>query len=273
MRLIDERLHFDQKRPRTFLSDENGGSRNVRFVFREENSGWIRHAAQTMISHGKDAKFVDRAKSIFEGSDESKVRMRIALKIKHRIHDVFEHSRPSERTFFGDVPHKKERSAGSLGRTGKSGRAFAHLRHGARSAVERAGKKCLNRIYDDEFRAFFIDDRFDVLKLNFTHQLETRRRQLQPLSAKRNLRGTLFTGNVNAAEPRSRQASHHLQQKGRLADPRIAANQRNAALNKTAAHDAVEFGEPRNDARSILCCHIGKILQSARRINEAAAGA
>lgn len=64
-----------------------------------------------------------------------------------------------------------------------------------------------------------------------------------------------------------------LQQKRRLADAGVAADQGDASLHKPASHDSVEFAESRHGAGDLLDRHVGEVLQGARRVDEAACGA
>ena len=111
-----------------------------------------------------------------------------------------------------------------------------------------------------------------MLELNLAHEPHAFERQLQPLGAKRNLRGAFLTGNVKRRNAERNKARHHLNQKRRLADAGVAADQGDAASDEAAAHHAVEFREPRDNARRLLDIDLGEILHGARRIDEAARG-
>src|SRR5262245_14306221 len=50
----------------------------------------------------------------------------------------------------------------------------------------------------------------------------------------------------------ARQRSGGLDQQGRFADPRIAADQQNRASHEAAADDTVQFSDPRGQARCVM---------------------
>ena len=93
MRLIDERLNFNEDRTRAFLRHQHSRARHVGLVFREKDGRGIRHPPQAMIRHSKDAELVDGAEAVLEGAYQTEVRMRIALEIEDRIDDVLENAR------------------------------------------------------------------------------------------------------------------------------------------------------------------------------------
>ena len=53
----------------------------------------------------------------------------IAFEIERRIHHMFQHTRPGQRAFLGDMPHQHQRKAACLGQPDQFSRASAHLRH------------------------------------------------------------------------------------------------------------------------------------------------
>ena len=273
MARVDERLHFNEERTRPFLRDENGAPRNVRLVFGKENGRGVRHPHETVVGHREDAEFVHRSETVLEGADEAEVRVGVPFEVEHRVDDVFENARPRERPVLRDVAHEKERDPEALGGAGEPRRALAHLRDRSRRAVEVAREKRLNRVEDDEFGLHAVQNRFDLLELHFAHELQPLGFELQALGAQSDLRGTFFAAHVEGLSSHTHDATHHLQKKRRLADPRIAPDEGDAARDEPAPHDAVEFGKARHDAGRILDRHVAQILQRPRRFDEALRGA
>src|SRR5205814_1914419 len=62
----------------------------------------------------------------------------------------------------------------------------------------------------------------------------------------------LLARDVDGALAGARERGRRLDQQGRLADARIAADQQRRAADETAAGDAVELGHPGSDARRLM---------------------
>ena len=112
-----------------------------------------------------------------------------------------------------------------------------------------------------------------MLELDFTHEGEAAGLELKALRPERDLRGAFLARNVKRRMAELDESGHDLQQKRRLADAGVAADQGDASLHKPASHDSVEFAESRHGAGDLLDRHVGEVLQGARRVDEAACGA
>ena len=96
-------------------------------------------------------------------------------------------------------------------------------------------------------------------------------RKPEPLGAQPDLRHGFFTGNVNCAMAGAGEGRRGLDQQGRFADPRIAANQKHRAAHEAATGDAVELCDPRRQTRRVMGL-AGERLQREQAASAAACG-
>ena len=151
MRGIDERLHFDQQRPRALLRHQHARTRHALLMLRQKQRRRIRDAAQTALGHREYAEFVHRAEAVLERAHEAERRMRVAFEVQHRIDDVLEHARPGEIALLRHVADHDDGGARLLGDARELRRAFAHLRDRAGRGGQRFGINGLDRIDDGDF--------------------------------------------------------------------------------------------------------------------------
>ncbi len=127
VRGIDQRLDFDEQRPRAFLRHHHAGSGHVLPMLRQKKRRRIADAFEAGFRHGKDADFIDRTKAVLDGPHEAEARMRVTLEIEHGVDDVLEHARPGQGALLCHVTDENDRDAGLLGQPCQLRRAFAHL--------------------------------------------------------------------------------------------------------------------------------------------------
>ena len=99
-------------------------------MLRQKDGTGVGNTLQAFFGHGKHANFVDGAKAIFDGPDQTEAAVRIAFKVQHRIDHVLKHAGPGQGAFFGDVAHQNNGGAGGFGGPGEVGGTLANLRHG-----------------------------------------------------------------------------------------------------------------------------------------------
>jgi hypothetical protein len=93
-----------------------------------------------------------------------------------------------------------------------------------------------------------VERRENVAHRGRARQRDRRVAQPQPLRAQPHLRRGFLAADIDDRFARLREPSGRLQQQGRLADPRIAADQRCRPRDEPAAQRAVEFGDPAEHA-------------------------
>ena len=102
----------------------------------------------------------------------------------------------------------------------------------------------LDRIDDEQRRRFAVADRGqDVAHRGRRRQPHRRRAEPQPNRAQPHLLGRFLARHIDDAPPRCRQPRRDLEQQGRLADARIAADQHRRPGDDPAADRPVELGK------------------------------
>ncbi len=183
--------------------------------------------------------------------------MRIALEIQHGVDDVLQHARAGQRALFRHVADHDDGDAGLLGDARQLRRAFAHLRHRAGRRTEGVGIHGLDRIDDGDFRLVLGQRAEDFFQLDFGLQLQVARIDRQPLGAQGDLGAGFLAADIqHFFQPR--QIGQRLQQQGRLADARVAADQHHAAGHQAAAQHAVEFLDAGAEARHVDRLDVGQ---------------
>ena len=147
--------------------------------------------------------------------------------------------------------------AGLFGDPRQLRRAFAHLRHRAGRRTERLGIHGLDRVDHRDLGLVFGQRVQDFFELDFGLQLEVLGVDRQALGAHRDLRAGFFAADVQDLLE-ARHARQRLQQQGRFADARIAADQHHAAGHQAAAQHAVEFLDAGAETRHIDRFDIGQ---------------
>ena len=128
---IHQRLDFHQHGPCAFQRNHHTAARHRLGVLAQENRAGVAHAFEALFGHGKHTDFIDRTKTVLDGTHQPETAVRVAFKVQHRVHHVLQHARPGQRAFFGHMAHQHNAYAAGFGRAGEMRRAFAHLRHRA----------------------------------------------------------------------------------------------------------------------------------------------
>jgi hypothetical protein len=98
--------------------------------------------------------------------------MRVALEIEHRIDNVFEHARPGQRPFLGDVANQHDGNADRFGQPRQLRRTFAHLCHRAGGRAQLVRPKRLDRIDDGHQRFFRLQRGKNLFQVDLGQQLQ-----------------------------------------------------------------------------------------------------
>ena len=106
----------------------------------------------------------------------------------------------------------------------------------------------LDGVDDDQVEGFSLKPVQDVAHRRLRRQTHRRGPQTHPRGAGADLVHRLFAGNVDAVRPPGGGGGDHLQQQGRFADARIAAEQDGRSGRDTAATDPVELHEAGKNA-------------------------
>ena len=178
--------------------------------------------------------------------------MRVAFKVQHRVHHVFQHPRARQCAFFGDMADQDHGGATGFGQAGQVGGAFTHLGHRARGAGELVRIHGLNRVNHRHLWRLGLQGGDDFFQLGFGQHVHLAVVQAQTPRPQSHLRARLFTSDIQGVLAAALQTIQGLQQQGGLANARVAANQHHTALHHAAAQDAVQFILPGGGALHVL---------------------
>ncbi len=185
--------------------------------------------------------------------------MRIALEVEHRVDDVFRaRGGPASAPSFVTWPTMMIVTPSCLATRVN---CAAHSRTcatepGAEVSAIRVDR--LDRVDHGDLGPLGVDRRLDPFKLDLGEQAQfgrarARFREAQTLRAQRDLCTRFFAAHIERLAL-TRHRREGLEQQRRLADPGVAADQHDAALDQPAAKHPVELADARREAR-----HVGRL--------------
>ena len=248
----DERLHFDEDRTRTFDRAQDSRSRRIGRALGEKHLRRVRNRPQPGGGHLEHAELADRAKPVLHGPHHAVGVVPLPFEIQHRVDDVLERFRSGQAAFLGYVSDEEGRDVVPLRREQQLRRGFAHLADAARRRLKFHREDRLHRIHDHQ-RRFDTRNLFEnPLQTRLGEQVQRRPADAEPFAARFDLMLRLLAGAVEDRPDRSRDARRRLQQQGRLANPRLAAEQHERSGDDAAAEDAIELVDARRQPRVLL---------------------
>ena len=254
---MDERLHLDQERPRPGHRRQDRRARRVA-------CGAAR--AGPCDGSGTGSSPLSRISNIASspvGPNRFLVARRIrysrlplALEGEHRVDQVLERLRPGDRPLLGDVPDQEERRARALGLLHQPVGAVPHLPDRARRRLELVAAQRLDRVDQHRRRRRLRERREQRLEPVLAGDQDGGAAGAEPLGPQPELARRLLGAGVDHLPSPRREPLRELQQKGRLADPRLAGQEHRAARHDAAAEHAVELRQPRRRPRHLLLLHL-----------------
>ena len=172
---------------------------------------------------------------------------------------MLQHARAGQGAFLGHVADQEDRRAALLGEAHQQRRALAHLSHAAGGGLQLLGEDGLDRVDHHHLGLLaprHLDDRFDT---GLGHYLEFVLRQLQAPRAHGHLLLRFLAGDIQRREPLG-DVAQGLQQDGRLADARVAADQHHRAIHQAATEHPVQLAGDGGEARHFLDADLGQGL-------------
>ena len=178
----------------------------------------------------------------------------VAFEGKDGVDHVFDDAGSGDLAVLGDMADKQQRGSARFGEADKRLRGPANLAHRSRRRFDGVAPHRLNQIDDDKSRRVArAQGRHDVFNEGLRGELHGRVGEPETCGAKPHLRGRLLSRDVNHAPSGARDRGAGLNQKGGLADSRLAADQRRRPRHKAAAGHPVEFcdsgGDPQFGSR------------------------
>ena len=165
--------------------------------------------------------------------------MRVTFKVQHGVDHVFEHTRPGQRAFFGDMADQHNGRAAGLGQASQMRGAFAYLRDRPGCAGELVRVHGLYRINHRDMRRLRLQGADDFFQLGFGQHVHPAVVQTQPACTQCHLRAGFFAGDIQGALAAALQTVERLQQQSGFANARVATDQDHAAFDHAAAQYAV----------------------------------
>jgi len=203
----------------------------------------IDHRRESRPGHLEDADLIDRPETVLHRPQDAVVERALALEVEHRVHDVLERPGSRDAAALGHMADEQHRRSGLLGEPHQPRRAFPHLTHVARRALELVRVRGLDRVDEHHAgleRARVVHDRFQPCLAQRVHRAGVDR---EPLGAQPDLVGRFFARDVQCGNPGALEARGALQQQGGLANAGLAADEDDRSRNDAPAEDVVELVE------------------------------
>ena len=153
------------------------------------------------------------------------------------------------RAFLGDVADQNQREIGRLRGADQLERAGAHLGDRTRRAVDRSSHIVWIESMTTTTACGLFQAGDDVADIDRRRELDRGVGHAQPAGTEADLLDRFLAGYVKDAFAGRGQPRGGLQQQGRLADPRIAADQHGRGGHQPAAKHAIQFLDPGRGAR------------------------
>ena len=239
----DERLHFDQQRPRAFEAAQHRRTRRRGRALGEEQRRGIGHRPQPGAGHLEHAQLAGRAEPVLDRADDAMRVMPLAFEIEHGVDHVLERLGAGEAAVLRDVADQERRDVVALrGEQELRGR-FAHLADAAGRRLELQREHRLDRVDDHQRRLDAADFLEDALDAGLGKQVERRVADAEAIAARLDLVLGFFARGIEHRADRLREVRGRLQQQRGLADAGLAAEQDQRAGNDAAAEHAIELAD------------------------------
>ena len=127
--LGDQRLNFDEQRTAALPGNRYNAAGSRHGIARQENRRWIAHFAKPRFRHRKHTHFTRSAKPVFHRANQRVSTRRIILEIEDCVDHVFDHPRPGNRAFLGDMTDQENGHIVLFCELHDAPNAFTHLRN------------------------------------------------------------------------------------------------------------------------------------------------
>jgi hypothetical protein len=113
---------------------------------------------------------------------------RLALEVQHRVHQMLEHARPSERAFLGDVADQERREPPALRLRHEARAALTHLGDRARRRFKIRQEDRLDRVDDQRLRLDVVERRLDGVEVGLRPEQQAIAGDAEPIGPQLHLR-------------------------------------------------------------------------------------
>ena len=179
--------------------------------------------SQSALSHLVDAQFAGASKTVLDAAQDAVQVVLVALKLQHRVHDMFQHLGSCQRPLLVDVADENGAHPSVLGILEQAGRTLPYLSEAAGRGFHGL---CLDGLYgvdDHQVGACFLYAVEDFLQAGFAQdkQFVFRGAARQSFGSELYLPCTLFSAHIQDSFPL--EPEHGLQYQCAFAYARFAA--------------------------------------------------
>ena len=185
------------------------------------------------------------------------LRIPLAVELQDHVDDMLEHLRSGQAALLRNMAHEEHGDALFFRHALEHCRSLAHLSQTARQPVDISRSHGLNGIDDHKLRADPLDLVQDVRDVRLARDENALRQRFESLCAQPDLSGRFFARDVQNRTVHFGIAVGHLQEKRRLADAGLAAEQHDRARQNAPAQHPVEFGKVNRPAGPRVGGHMG----------------
>ncbi len=254
--VIHQRLQLHQQRSGALPNHHHDGAGSLLLSPAKENGRGIADLPHSLPGHGKDAKLVDRPKTVLVGAQGTKTGVMATIEQHGAVDTVFQHLGAGQRTILGHMAHHEDGHVVLLGVASEQRCRLPHLRDGTGRRLHIRHMHHLDGVDHHDLRLLLLGNQADLLDAGLRQHPQLVGRQAEAIGAHRHLLEGLLTCDIEGFHP-LRQTAHGLQQQGRLACPRVAADKDGRARHHAATKYPIQLleagGETGDLGGSYLC--------------------
>ena len=237
----DKALRFNQEGAHPFDGGGDSDTAEALVVLGQKQLGRVADLAQTLAAHLVDAEFRGAPEAVLDAAEDAVHVMLVALELQHGIDDVLQDFRAGDAALLIDVADEQDGHPVFLGKTEDGGAALANLRDAAGRGLDQLREDCLDGVDNHQVGLDGAGVLEDIFQVRLAEDVErVRCRGAEAVGAEFELSATLLARDVEDAQVREFQ--DRLEDEGRFADARFAANQDERAAHQATAEDTVQLG-------------------------------
>ena len=218
-----QRLHLYQERSHSLHRRRDGNTRQALARRREQHLARVGNLAQAVLPHLVNTQFRGAAEAVLLAAKHTIHIVLVALKLQHRVHDMLQHFRTRQRTFFVDMPDDEEGDILLFGKLQNPRGALAHLAQAADARLHALAADSLYGVYHHHLRLQLLHIAQYAFKAGLAHDIQVICLARQPLCPQFQLPFALLAAGIKGLALTHLQ--EHLQCQCRFAYPGLTAEQ------------------------------------------------
>ena len=165
----------------------------------QQHLGWVFNLGKSCAGHIEHSQLIGGAIAVF-GCPQNAVRQHlVALKVEHRIHDMFHDLGACNCAVLVHMTHDKHGNLLLFGYRQQPGGTLLHLTDRAGRGRDIHAAHGLDGVNDHKVRLFFFDQTADLIHVIFRRQKDVILRYLQPRCTQLDLPDRLLAGDIQYA--------------------------------------------------------------------------